>query len=59
MSVAVKREETDNDVMVARVSRETLLTAGVKSSLAFLVGCLEVWRWRGVVDEGREEEVAW
>ena len=29
--------------------------AGVVVAVAFLVGCLEVWRWRGVVDEGREE----
>ena len=60
MSVVVKREGTGNDVMVARVSRNTAhgwceVIAGFLGGLSRSVAVA----WRGVVDEGREEEVAW
>lgn len=53
----------DSDVVVARKETQHNSTAhiwceviaGVVVAVASLVGCLEVWRWRGVVDEGREE----
>ena len=54
--MVLAREETQHN-STAHIWCEVI--AGVVA-VAFLVGCLEVWRWRwrGADDEGRDEEVA-